>query len=190
MEVHRHSEGTCSGGHLVRLASSLGQLRSRQGVRSRQRQGTRLALTHYFTATHFCQRMGTGAGRKAMATRRPGFLTPAHGASSATFTGQTPPHLVAREEEKLTLSARGCAVHPTLRSQLCPCAHCGCELGLCPTLSSGSQGSHTSWPSGCVRATRSGQPGLAPASVPLLTAPRAWYRITQGGPRTGARAGD
>lgn len=74
--------------------------------------------------THFCQRRGMGAGRKATATRRPGFVTPAHGASSATFMGQTPPPLVAREEEKLTLSARGRAVHPTLRGQLCPCARC------------------------------------------------------------------
>lgn len=63
--------GDLQWGHLVRLASSLGQLRSRQGARSRQRQGTRLALTHYFTevqkeggerVTHFCQRRGMGAG--------------------------------------------------------------------------------------------------------------------------------
>lgn len=177
--------GPSSGWQLIRAAQE-----AAKGLSSRQQAGRTLGsdsslfhrgseMRRRWTRDPLLLAHGHLAGRSAMATSCTGLITPAHGTSSPRLTGSRHPHLsqpgrrrngwlCLREEPPCTPPPRA----PV--STLLPGAGGrwgrGSEL---LTPSSGPQGSHASWPSGRVTATRSGQAGLPPAGVHLPTRPLA-----------------
>ena len=154
--------------------------------------GARSGLTHhYFTevqtrgggerVTHFCRLMGTDTGRSAMATRRTGFITAAHGAFS--------PRLMGNRHGPLSQPGRGggdgaagsvyerspCAPRPPRPAAptylLGAWDAWGREAGPCPTPSSGSQGPQSQRTGRARHPERARVPARAPDARPAPPPP-------------------